>query len=227
MLLKIDNLIKTYNQGDGSHLTVLDNLNFSMEKSSNIAIMGESGSGKTTLLNCLSGLDSFDSGTIKIINKNISSLKSDELADFRNKKLGFVFQFHHLLKEFTVLENVMMPCFIAGINKIKSKEQAMELLSALELTDKIKSSSKMLSGGEQQRVAIARALVMKPKLIVMDEPTGNLDARLSVEIITYILKLCKLSDTNILMATHNINIANMMDKIYIVKNHKIQEKNND
>ncbi len=217
MVLKVSGLNKSYLQGDGTFLEVLKGIDFNLLKGESVAVMGESGSGKTTFLNCVAGLDRFNSGQVLLLDKDLSSLKDKDLGLARNRLLGFVFQFHYLLKDFSVKENVMMPCLISGETQSRAEERALSILEKIRLLHKAESFPKQLSGGEQQRAAIARALVMNPSLLVMDEPTGNLDEHLSDDIIATVLKFCKENNTGILMATHNSKIAGMMDKILRLK----------
>lgn len=217
MVLKVSGLNKSYLQGDGTTLDVLKNMKLELPVGDTVAVMGESGSGKTTFLNCVTGLDHFNSGSVILLDKNIASLKDKEIGSLRNTGLGFVFQFHYLLKDFSVKENVMMPRLISGASIDEAEASAIDLLEKIQLIHKAESYPRQLSGGEQQRAAIARALVMKPALLVMDEPTGNLDEHLSDEIIQTVISLCKASKTSILMATHNKKIAGMMNRILILK----------
>jgi lipoprotein-releasing system ATP-binding protein len=202
-------------------LQVLKGLELSVAKGETIAIMGESGSGKTTLLNCISGLDNYNNGAVLISGQDTTKMNDTELAALRNKKLGFVFQFHYLLKDFNVVENVMIPCLIAGAPFAKAKKEALEILESVKLTSKKDNFPLHLSGGEQQRVAIARALVMAPQILVMDEPTGNLDERLTEEVMNYVIKICAKNNTGIVVATHNKKVAAMMNKTYELSNGKL------
>jgi lipoprotein-releasing system ATP-binding protein len=224
MVLEAKTLSKSYVQGDGTDLPVLTGLELKVNTGETIAIMGESGSGKTTLLNCISGLDHFNGGQVLLCGDDISRMKDKELADLRNKRLGFVFQFHYLLKDFSVVENVMIPCLIAGIPYGKAKRKASELLEKVKLSSKWGSSPRHLSGGEQQRVAIARALVMSPQILVMDEPTGNLDEHLTAEVMGHIINICSENRTGIVVATHNKKVAGMMGKTYELHLGKLKEK---
>ena len=224
MVLEARTLSKSYIQGDGTKLDVLTGLDLKVKKGESIAIMGESGSGKTTLLNCISGLDRFNSGAVLLCGDDISKMKDADLAELRNKRLGFVFQFHYLLKDFNVLENVMIPCLISGVPYAKAKEKALELLDRVKLSTKSESLPKQLSGGEQQRVAIARSLVMSPDILVMDEPTGNLDEHLTEEVINYVIKICAENNTGIVIATHNTKVAAMMGKTYQLSLGTLKEK---
>jgi lipoprotein-releasing system ATP-binding protein len=224
MVLEARTLSKSYIQGDGTQLHVLNELGLKVHEGETIAIMGESGSGKTTLLNCISGLDRFNGGQVLLCGDDISRMKDKALAELRNRRLGFVFQFHYLLKDFNVVENVMMPCLIAGIPYLKAKAMAGELLEKVKLSPKKDSSPRQLSGGEQQRVAIARALVMSPQILVMDEPTGNLDEHLTEEVIGHIINICSENKTGIVVATHNKKVAGMMGKTYELHLGKLQER---
>ena len=224
MVLEARTLSKSYVQGDGTELPVLKGLELKVNEGETIAVMGESGSGKTTLLNCISGLDRFNGGQVLLCGDDISRMKDRELAELRNKRLGFVFQFHYLLKDFNVVENVMIPCLIAGVPYAKAKAMACELLEKVRLSSKKDSSPRQLSGGEQQRVAIARALVMSPQILVMDEPTGNLDEHLTAEVIGHIMDICSENKTGIVVATHNKKVAGMMGKTYQLHFGKLKEK---
>jgi len=216
MVLKVTKLNKFYIQGDKSKLHVLKDLDFEILTGQKLAIMGASGSGKSTFLHCISGLDNFDEGSVLFLDKSIKNISDDEISKIRNYQIGFVFQFHYILKEFTVLENILMPTYIANIiNNKEYEDKALNLLKELEIIDKKDAYPNTLSGGELQRIAIARALIMNPKLVIMDEPTGNLDEKLSESIIKLVIKLCK--DTALIVATHNMNLAMKMDRIYILK----------
>jgi len=224
MVLEARTLSKRYIQGDGTELPVLVDLELKVEQGESIAVMGESGSGKTTLLNCISGLDRFNGGEVLICGSDISTMKEGALSKLRNKKLGFVFQFHYLLNDFNVVENVMMPCLISGISYGKAKSLAVELLDRVKLSNKKESFPRHLSGGEQQRVAIARALVMSPEILVMDEPTGNLDEHLTEEVMNYVVKICAENKTGIIVATHNKKVAAMMSKTYELSSGKLHRR---
>lgn len=214
MVLEVSRLNKAYLQGDGTLLHVLKDLDMQVIAGETVAITGESGSGKTTFLNCITGLDKFTSGVVSMCGRRLDSLSEQELCEVRNNNLGFVFQFHYLLKDFSVLENVMMPCLISGIKRYEAQRRAEYLLEKLKIRDKRNNSPRQLSGGEQQRTAIARALVMEPELLVMDEPTGNLDERLTEEIISSVLEMCREQSTSLIIATHNKKVTEYMDKVY-------------
>lgn len=201
---------------------VLKNINLTVEKGEFLAIMGPSGAGKSTLLHILSGLDKADSGQIIIRNDktvfDLNSLKAKEVAAFRNQEIGFVFQFHHLLPEFTALENIMLPAMIAGDSTSKAKSKAVELLELIGLKDRAEHLPAELSGGEQQRVAILRAVINKPKIIFADEPTGNLDMENSRNVIDLLIKLKNEINLTMLVATHSNEVSNCADRIIRISN---------
>lgn len=175
-LLQCDNLCKTYQEGN-LHTDVLRNVSFAMQPGEMMAIVGSSGSGKSTLLHLLGGLDSPTSGSVVFKGQAMNSLSSAAKAELRNRELGFIYQFHHLLPDFSALENAAMPLLIGGVKPAQAQEKAMEMLAAVGLDKRSKHRPSELSGGERQRVAIARALVNNPSLVLADEPTGNLDHR--------------------------------------------------
>lgn len=212
IILKAENIRKDF--GD---LNVLKGVNLTVKKGEILTIVGKSGSGKSTLLHICGTLDSADSGQIIIENEIVSKLSQSGLAAFRNQKIGFVFQFHHLLNEFTALENVVIPAMIAGKNMKKSKADAMELLSLLQIEDRSTHKPNQMSGGEQQRIAIARALINRPLLVLADEPTGNLDSQTSAEFHELIFKLRDRLDLTFIIVTHNSELANMSDRTLTMK----------
>ncbi len=207
---------KTYNDGT-KQIDVLKGVDISVAAGEMTAIMGASGSGKTTLLQVCGTLSQPSSGDILYEESSLLQKNSTELAQFRNSQLGFIFQFHHLLPEFTTLENVMMPALIAGLTKTQIHDKALHLLNQVELDHRIHHRINNLSGGEQQRTALARALVMQPKLLLADEPTGNLDSR-SGEIVFNLLQgLCRERSLAVIMVTHNINLAAKMDSVHTLQ----------
>ncbi len=182
-----------------------------------ISIVGASGAGKTTLLQIIGTLDKFDSGTVDFNGINLSTLHGKQLADFRNKKLGFVFQFHNLLPEFTALENICIPAYIAGRSRKDAEQQGMLLLDFLNLTHRASHKPSELSGGEQQRVAVARALINKPSLILADEPSGNLDSQHAKELHDLFFKLRNEFGQTFIIVTHNTEFAEMADRKLTIK----------
>jgi lipoprotein-releasing system ATP-binding protein len=215
-LLKISNLNKTFEQGR-EVLQVLKNLNLEINSGELIALVGQSGSGKSTLLQILGTLMSADNGDIEILGKNISKLSDNQKTELRLKNIGFVYQYHHLLSDFTALQNVMLPQLIAGVDKKLAKKNSENLLEKIGLKERIKHKPFQLSGGQQQRVAIARALANNPKLVIADEPTGNLDSANSENIIELFLNLVKENQTTLVIATHNKEISSKSSRIITIK----------
>lgn len=198
-------------------LKVLKGIDFSVSKSEVVAIMGASGAGKSTLLQILGTLSTPDAGTLVIDGTDSRSLGGKALAEFRNRRLGFVFQFHHLLPEFTALENVMIPAFIAGCSRKEAQKEAVALLTDLGLGDRMSHKPSELSGGEQQRVAIARALINRPAVLFADEPSGNLDSRTKGELHRLFFELREKYGQTIVIVTHDPELAEMCDRsLYMV-----------
>ena len=198
-------------------LKVLKGIDFSVSKSEVVAIMGASGAGKSTLLQILGTLSTPDAGTLVIDGTDSRSLGGKALAEFRNRRLGFVFQFHHLLPEFTALENVMIPAFIAGRSRKEAQAEAIALLIDLGLGDRLSHKPSELSGGEQQRVAIARALINRPAVLFADEPSGNLDSRTKGELHRLFFQLREKYGQTIVIVTHDPELAKMCDRsLYMV-----------
>lgn len=208
-------ITKTYpgKAGEGK-LTVLDNISIAIERGSIVSVVGSSGSGKSTLLHVLGGLDSPDSGRVAWNGRTMYDMSSEELANFRNRKLGFVFQFHHLLPEFTAVENVMMPALISGTGYEEAEQRAMELLDQFGIPGRAGHRPTELSGGEQQRVAMARALTNRPDLILADEPTGNLDEENTEILLSMLFELREVENVSILLITHEKEIAGRSDIIW-------------
>ena len=198
-------------------LDVLRGVNLEISKGEVVAIVGPSGSGKSTLLHILGSLDKADMGEIVINNKALSLLSGNKLAAFRNKHIGFVFQFHHLLPEFTALENVCIPGWLAGRNKNEVKERAEGLLKILGLVNRNENKPNQLSGGEQQRVAVARALINNPDIIFADEPTGNLDSANAQELHELFFDLRKQFNQTFLIVTHNEELSQLSDRVLHMK----------
>lgn len=193
-------------------LEVLKGIDLEISKGEIVSIVGASGAGKTTLLQIIGTLDKPTSGTIKFDSQDVSSLNEKQIASFRNKNIGFVFQFHHLLPEFTALENLYIPAFIAGISQKEAHKRAMELLDFLHLTDRAEHKPSALSGGEQQRVAVARALMNHPSVILADEPSGNLDSANAKELHKLFFTLREEFNQTFVIVTHNLELADMSDR---------------
>jgi len=217
-MLKATNITRNYND-----LSVLKGVDIFVNKGEIVSIVGSSGAGKSTLLHILGSLDKANSGEIWINNERIDTLKEKELAKFRNKHIGFVFQFHHLLPEFTALENVCIPGWIAGTPKNELEARALELLKILGLEDRASHKPSELSGGEQQRVAVARALINNPDIVFADEPTGNLDSKHAQELHELFLHLQKTIGQTFLIVTHNETLAKMSDRVVHMKDGYIVE----
>lgn len=213
VVLECRQLSKQYQDGK-QVVDVFQSIELSLNKGEACAIVGASGSGKTTLLNLLAGLDLATTGEVKLANVSWSSMKDAKRAKMRNKEMGFVYQFHHLLAEFSALENVLMPMWIAGLNKKEAKLRAVELLDQVGLRDRLNHKPSQLSGGERQRVAIARALANRPACVLMDEPTGNLDETTSMEIQKLINDLKANYNMAFLVVTHDEKMLGWMDSAY-------------
>ena len=211
-LISAINIHKRYNS-----LEVLKGVSLEVKKGEIVSIVGASGAGKTTLLQILGTLDRADDGEVKINETNIHTLSERKLSDFRNKQIGFVFQFHHLLPEFTALENVCLPAFIAGKSKSEAEAKANELLNFLGLRERAHHKPSELSGGEQQRVAVARALINNPFVILADEPSGNLDSANAKELHNLFFTLREKFQQTFILVTHNEELANMADRKLVMK----------
>ncbi|PSQ87842.1 MAG: lipoprotein ABC transporter ATP-binding protein [Bacteroidetes bacterium QS_4_64_154] len=212
-LLSVENLVKQYDTGGGEPLTVLRDLDLSVQEGEIVAVVGESGTGKSTLLHLLGALDRPTDGTVQFKGTDLFAKSDDELAAFRNRSIGFVFQFHHLLPEFTALENVAMPALIQHQSVADVVPRARNLLDLLGLADRADHRPSTLSGGEKQRVAIARALMNEPALVLMDEPTGNLDARTAKPMHREIERLSQDIDQTFVLATHDPSLAGIAKRI--------------
>lgn len=210
-MIKISNLNKTFIK-DGTGIHVLKNLNLDIGKGDSLAIVGVSGSGKSTLIHILGTLDHPTSGTILFEDQDVFLWSEKKLAVFRNERIGFVFQFHNLLPEFSSLENVMMPALIHGLSRQVAGKRAELLLKDLGLHDRVTHKPGELSGGEQQRVAVARALIMEPELLLADEPTGNLDTETGARIGDLLVKLNKTRGITLVVVTHNAMLAKQMSR---------------
>jgi lipoprotein-releasing system ATP-binding protein len=213
-LVDVSGLTKTFGAGTSQSLTVLDNLDLQVEPGAIVAVMGESGSGKSTLLHILGGLDRPTGGTVHIGGRNVFAMDDETLSTFRNQTIGFVFQFHHLLPEFSALENVTMPARIQGQSLSAANTRARSLLDLLGLADRADQSPSTLSGGEKQRVAVARALMNEPDLVLLDEPTGNLDARTAAPIHDEIETLRRETGQTFVLVTHTPSLASIADHVF-------------
>ncbi|MBQ9099804.1 MAG: ABC transporter ATP-binding protein [Paludibacteraceae bacterium] len=202
-------------------LTVLEGVNLKVEKGEFVSIVGASGAGKTTLLQILGSLDSPTEGDVVINDVSLFSLKEKELSEFRNKHIGFVFQFHQLLPEFTAVENIMIPALIAGRKSEEAKVAAMELLQYLNLSERAKHKPNELSGGERQRVAVARALINRPDVLLADEPTGSLDSKNKEELNRLFLDLRSKFNQTLIVVTHDMEMASISDRVIKMQDGRI------
>ncbi|MEO9886608.1 MAG: ABC transporter ATP-binding protein [Balneola sp.] len=219
LLLQARGIYKSYDDDHGGPpLEVLENVSLDVKKGTITSIVGSSGSGKSTLLHILGGLDKPNKGNVLWGDKDISSLNSDKLAEFRNKNIGFVFQFHHLLPEFTALENIAMPALISGESIKEASDRALDLMKRFGVADRRFHRPTQLSGGEQQRVSMARALMNSPELILADEPTGNLDESNTEIILELLFELRDRDKVSVLLITHEKTIAERSDTILEIKN---------
>lgn len=209
-ILKVQNVCKTYGKGEVK-VDALKNVSFSLEKGEFAAVVGESGSGKSTLLNCIGALDVLSSGTIKIDENNLFSMQEEERTIFRRRNIGFIFQTFQLVSELNVEQNIMFPLLLDY--RKPNQADVNEVLEMLGLTERRHHLPNQLSGGQQQRVAIGRALITKPKLILADEPTGNLDSKNSQDVIELLMKASRHYQQTILMITHNYNLTSMVDRV--------------
>ncbi len=215
-ILRADSIIKTYpSKGkDSSELTVLSHVNFEISAGESVAIMGPSGSGKSTLLHILGGLDRPNQGEVYFRDKPLSAFDHEALALWRNKEVGFVFQFHHLLPEFSALENVMMPAMIHQNDDTGAKQRANDLLERVGLGDRLHHRPSELSGGEQQRVAVARALMNRPSLLLADEPTGNLDEKNTLQLMQLLSEIRGSDAMTLILVTHDPQLGSYCDRVY-------------
>ena len=212
-IFKCSNISKTFTQGKNK-VEVLKNINFSLDKSSRVAIIGPSGSGKTTFLNILTGLDTPSGGKVLYKDRDLNKVDEKEKALIRNKEIGFVYQFHHLLPEFTALENISLPMLISGLSKDKAHKKSLDLLRRVNLDHRANHKPSELSGGERQKVAVARSLSNSPSCLIMDEPTGDLDSNNARLVIDVILELVQEFDISLVIATHDNSLSSKMDKTF-------------
>lgn len=211
-MIKVSSVTKSY-----GCLQVLKGVDLEIQQGEIVSIVGASGAGKTTLLQLIGTLDNPDSGNINFLDTNVNALSKKELARFRNKNIGFVFQFHHLLPEFTALENVCIPGYLSNTPKKEVEERATELLEMLGLKDRINHKPSELSGGEQQRVSVARALINNPSVILADEPSGNLDSQNAEELHNLFFSLRDKFNQTFVIVTHNNILSNMSDRKLVMK----------
>lgn len=223
-LLSSQNISKFYQEGN-QQTEVLKQVSFSMQSGELVAIVGSSGSGKSTLLHTLGGLDQPSSGEVFINGQSLQKMTPNALAKLRNQYLGFVYQFHHLMADFTALENVMMPMLIGRQNKGEAQSRAEQMLSAVGLQHRISHRPSALSGGERQRVAIARALVNNPALVLADEPTGNLDHKTTESIFELIQQLNQEKQIAFLLVTHDLSLAEKLNRRLIMQDGVLREEN--
>ncbi|MBO4859839.1 MAG: ABC transporter ATP-binding protein [Treponema sp.] len=221
-IIEIRGLEKTY-VTDSERLTILKDLDLTVQKGRKIVIAGESGSGKSTLLNVIGGIDTVTAGTVIAGKWNVGKLNENEIAEYRSVFLGLIFQFHYLLKDFTALENVYMPAYIAGVNKKAAVERAEQLLADVGVYDRKNHLPSQLSGGERQRVAVARSLINEPSLILADEPTGNLDPANAVMIGDLLFSMVEKYKKTLLLVTHDMKLAEKGDVCYKIVDGKLQE----
>lgn len=223
LVISCENLSKVYQDGN-NQVEVLKGVDLALQQGEMLAIVGSSGSGKSTLLHILGTLDTASSGSAKIKNQEVAKLSRTEQAAFRNQNLGFIYQFHHLLMEFSAVENVAMPLLIKGLNAKEAKIQALDMLEKVGLAHRSSHKPSALSGGERQRVAIARALVTKPALVLADEPTGNLDKQNAIKIYDLINELNQSLNTSFVVVTHDLELADKLGKIAYLDDGKLAIK---
>jgi len=224
MLLTAHNLQKRYD-GGAAVVDVLTGVDFEMGRGELTGIYGASGSGKSTLLHLLGGLDHPTAGRVSFEGQKLDEMSEAQLAQFRNQSVGFVFQFYHLLPEFSALENVMIPCLIHGTRRKEARERALRVLDEVALLNRASHRPSEMSGGEQQRVALARAAVMQPKLILADEPTGNLDRQTGERVFDYLLKLNRDDGIAMLVVSHNKDLLNQLPRKLLLRDGKLHDIN--
>ncbi|MEM0149981.1 MAG: ABC transporter ATP-binding protein [Candidatus Micrarchaeaceae archaeon] len=221
--VRVDNVSKVYNSG-GVEIRALEHISFSLKEGEFAAILGPSGSGKSTLMHILGTIDKPTTGEVYIDGVPTSKMDENELAEFRNKKLGFIFQAYNLVNGLDAEKNVELPLMASGVPEKEYKKRADELLAKLGLEHRLKQIPPKLSGGEQQRVAIARALVNNPTLILADEPTGNLDTKAGDEVIKLLVNISKSNNVTIVMVTHNVDLTKNCDRVIYIKDGKIEKE---
>ncbi len=220
-MLSCKKIYKSYNTTNMGSNPVIDNVDLTIQKGELIALKGPSGSGKTTLLNLISGLDNITSGEIIFENHNLTLMNNDELSYFRNKNIGIIFQFFNLLNDLTVIENISMPLLLRGVSRKTAYNKALELVKELDLVERENYKTSLLSGGESQKVAIARSLITEPRIILADEPTGNLDAENTEKIIKLLINSCKAFNSSLLIVSHDENIIKHFNTVYKLDSGKL------
>ncbi|MFS6937108.1 lipoprotein-releasing ABC transporter ATP-binding protein LolD [Neisseria animaloris] len=223
IVLNCDNVCKSYNDG-ALNVQVLNGLSFQMSEGQSVSIIGASGSGKSTLLHILGGLDMPTSGSVNLMGHDLGKMNQKQLGDLRNQYLGFVYQFHHLLPEFSALENVMMPLLIGKKPKPEAEAQAAAMLEKVGLKQRMLHRPSELSGGERQRAAIARALVTRPKCLLADEPTGNLDRKNAQNVLDMMLDLKNELGTSLIVVTHDDELAARFDRVMTMTDGRLNDK---
>lgn len=223
MVLEAVDLAKTYTGGDGGLITVLDGVNLHVARGEMVAIVGASGAGKSTLLHLLGALDRPTRGSVSISGERMDSRTDEDLSSLRNRRIGFVFQFHHLLREFSAAENVMMPLRIAGWDVVRARARAEELLSRVGLAGRMTHRPGELSGGEQQRTAVARALAIDPSVVLADEPSGNLDHANSERLHDLFVELSRDLEIAMVVVTHNRSLASRADRALLLEDGRLTD----
>jgi lipoprotein-releasing system ATP-binding protein len=224
IVLRASHIAKTYEEGD-LRTKVLTDVSFTLKRGETLSIVGASGSGKSTLLHIIGGLDTLTSGEVEVEGRTLSKLSDAERGRVRNRSMGFIYQFHHLLPEFTALENVCMPLLIRGTRMAEAQKQATALLERVGLGQRLEHKPAELSGGERQRCAVARALVTRPSCVLGDEPTGNLDEDNAAQVYALMLELNREIGTSFILVTHDNRLAARMDRMLELHNGELREKN--
>ncbi|MCL2229541.1 MAG: ABC transporter ATP-binding protein [Treponema sp.] len=223
ILVRIKNIVKNYTSGSET-LNILKGIDFDIEEGQSVAISGQSGSGKSTLLNIIGGLDRADQGSVFIGNDEITALSEKEISVYRSKRVGFIFQFHYLLRDFTALENIMLPAYIAGMKKKDAIDRAKKLLAEVKMEDRKGHFPSQLSGGERQRVAVARSMVNDPALILADEPTGNLDPQNSEIVAQLLYESAQKWKKSLIVVTHDKKVASRANVQLVLENGQLLEE---